>query len=531
MDQAVEEAWKKYKRISQPGTAHVSFAKYVDDPVGFGTDFLGEFYTDDMVAVSNSVRDNISTIVRSATDVGKSFVAARICWWFFSVFPDSKVYLTAAPPIENLRQILWGEIINVLRKRPSLASGYKVRSLSIVRHAQSFMTGVAIPNSGSSAEKEAKFSGRHAPHLLFVVDEGDAVPEEVYTGIEGCMSGGSVVRLLVMFNPRHQSGVLYRREKNHQANVVEISALDHPNVTSGDNVIPGAVTRETTLRRINMWTRPLHRDEPVTAACFQVPDFLVGEKVTGMDGAEYPPLSPGTRKIEEPSFSYMVLGKYPAQSVNQLISDSWIDDAVTRWRDYVSKNGEIPPAIQPTMGLDMAEFGTDSNVAFLRYDSFVAKPIVWAGVDTDYTARRGLDIYRKYGVNIAMVDATGIGSGVAPSMVRLARPDDVRAVSVKVSSRPSGVMKSELGEFYQLRDQLWWLLREWIEKNPNAMIPPDGFLLDELRAIEYDVSNGKIRVTSKEELRKKLRRSPDRADSLCLTFAPFERSRWVRING
>jgi len=34
------------------------------------------------------------------------------------------------------------------------------------------------------------------------------------------------------------------------------------------------------------------------------------------------------------------------------------------------------------------------------------------------------------------------------------------------------------------------------------MIPPDGLLKDELLALDYEIKNGKIMVTPKEDLRK-----------------------------
>ena len=66
-------------------------------------------------------------------------------------------------------------------------------------------------------------------------------------------------RLLVMFNPRAEQGAPYRMIRDKVANVVELSAFEHPNVLTGENIIPGAVDRQTTVRRINQWTRPLDR--------------------------------------------------------------------------------------------------------------------------------------------------------------------------------------------------------------------------------------------------------------------------------
>jgi hypothetical protein len=51
------------------------------------------------------------------------------------------------------------------------------------------------------------------------------------------------------------------------------------------------------------------------------------------------------------------------------------------------------------------------------------------------------------------------------------------------------------------------------------MLPPDEVLLEELQTPTYEIRNGKIRVMDKQTMRELLKRSPDRADSLCLTFA------------
>jgi hypothetical protein len=230
----------------------------------------------------------------------------------------------------------------------------------------------------------------------------------------------------------------------------------------------------------------------------------------------------------------MVLGRYPAASAAQLISSEWVEQARLRWDLYVARFGEVPPTgVQPILGLDAAELGTDYNVAYLRYGGYVANAILWSGVDPYRSAEIALGIYRDHHCTIAQVDGTGAGSGIAPAMVRMGKKEntDVRAFGVKVGTRPQSFIRSELGEFYLLRDQLWWATREWLRTDENAMLPPDPMLLEELRTPEYEVGiDGKIRVTDKDTLRDLLRRSPDRADALCLTFSPYERAKIRRIN-
>jgi hypothetical protein len=91
-----------------------------------------------------------------------------------------------------------------------------------------------------------------------------------------------------------------------------------------------------------------------------------------------------------------------------------------------------------------------------------------------------------------------------------------RANAVKVVSKPTE--RTDLGEFKNLRSQLWWACREWLRIDTGAMLPPDDALLEELAAPTYEAVNGKIEVMKKPTMRELLKRSPDRADALCLSF-------------
>lgn len=512
----------EYQDESQRAKRINPYRKYLNAPVTFGEEVLGEHYTDDVIKVFQSVRDNQVTIARSANATGKTHAAARIAVWFYKAFEDSQVYTTCAPPVDNLKLLLWGELGSVTAKHPELFRDDRIISLHI-EHQQdeetekkSFITGVTIPASGTSAQRKAKFSGKHAPHLLFIIDEGDAIPDEVYEGIETCMSGGHA-RLLVMFNPRHESGPVYRMERDQQANIVELSAFRHPNVVTGEDIITGAVDRQKTLRRINEWTRPLAGDEKPDNECFNVDEhcpYLVGEVGYSLKGVAYPPLPAGWRKVTNSIFFYIVLGLYSPMGEEQLISLTWINDARARWDAYVAVNGEKPPiGVAPILGQDQAEFGRDKSVICLRYGGWVKPFIMWSGMDPDISATKGADIYHAYNAHLANVDATGVGAGVAPKMSRLG----CNAHSIKVASSPT--YETELGEFGILRDQLWWSVREWLRTDPGAMLPPDEDLTEELMTPTYEVASGRLRVMSKDMMKDLLKRSPDRADSLCLTFA------------
>lgn len=492
-----------------------SYESYAEKPIEFCERYLDETYTDDVKELMLSVRDNTITVARSANATGKSHAAARVAVWFMLTRPGAQVYTAAAPPEDNLKRILWGEINSIIQKKAKLFSDCNFRSLNIEKSATEFITGVTIPTSGTASQREAKFSGKHAPYLLFILDEGDAIPDEVYQGIESCMSGGIQVRLLIMFNPRSQTGAPYRFERDGKANIVELTAFSHPNVITGKNIIPGAVTCDVTVRRIVEWCRPLADDEQITNDCFELPKFLEDVSTKLSNGFESEPLKAGHYKVVEPAFSYMVLGKYPAQSTNQLISREWIQAARLRYDVYTQKNGAKPPEqIQPTMGFDIAEGVTegDNNAACFRYAGYVAPLHTWGGMDLLETEQKGIELYRNYHAKICIVDGTGVGAGVAPHMVR----HNCFAVSLKFASK--GTERTEIGDFLIIRDQLWWMCREWLRTDSSSMLPPNEKLVEQLATPTYKVENGKIRVMKKDIMRELLGYSPDEAESLILTW-------------
>src|SRR3972149_4003556 len=83
LEAATREAWEKAQRILKDRALTHSLSKYLHEPAAFCQDMFSETYTDDVIKVMNSVRDNRVTIARSANAVGKSHAAARTAVWFF----------------------------------------------------------------------------------------------------------------------------------------------------------------------------------------------------------------------------------------------------------------------------------------------------------------------------------------------------------------------------------------------------------------------------------------------------------------
>jgi phage terminase large subunit len=80
--------------------------------------------------------------------------------------------------------------------------------------------------------------------------------------------------------------------------------------------------------------------------------------------------------------------------------------------------------------------------------------------------------------------------------------------------------------FSNLRAELYWNLREAL--NPDLeepiALPPDDELLMELSSVKYQIdSRGRTKLEPKEDMKKRIGRSPDRADAVVLAFAPVAR--------
>lgn len=488
------------------------YSQYKQDPVGFITEVLGETLTDDLRAVCDSVAKHQITIAQSGNATGKSWISAQIAVWFFLTQEQPQIYGCAAAPESNLKNILWAEIDDARERHPELFTDCSARDLFVRRNPREFLTGVTIPTAGTDKMKEARFSGKHAKSLLFVADEADAIPDPVFAGIDTCLSGG-MTRLLVIFNPRQRLGAVYRMVKFGQANVVKLTAFSHPNVITGQPIIPGAVDREKTARRVAQWPRPLALGEKKDKRCYELPEYLVGCIPVDQKGDPLPPLIGGTYRITEHQFNHVVLGQYPAQSSNQLISETWIDNARSRYDVWLAEYGETPPeGVKAVAGVDVAEHGIDSSVLAKRYGILLLPLTVWEGkqeiIDVgDLVA----DALQDSNFGSIQVDGTGVGSGVAPYLSRKNLP----AVSVKVAS--AATEPSELGEFGILRDQLLWSIRDWL-RNDLTMLPPDSDLIEELTILTYAVDRGKVRVMKTDDIKDLLKRSPDRLMALAMTF-------------
>lgn len=482
------------------------FAKYADNPVGFITEVLQEDMWPALEEIANSVRDNRYTAVKSANSVGKTWVAARIVLWWLNCFSGGascKIITTAAPPERQIKELLWGEIRTAWRKAKERGVNLVGKTPGVMAlrvNENSWAQGFTIPSSGTSEERITRFQGHHAEHLLFILDEAYGIPREIFEAMDSCLAGGHNHALLLS-NPMLAFGDFYNAFTDEKYHTITVSAFDHPNVVSGKNKIPGSVTREVTEDRIKKWSRPLQADEVPDASCFEVPQYFGGS------------LGGQIRKVTFPMLDVKTLARFPTQSEKALFNATWIEAARKRW--YEKEPIESPGRLSA----DVAEYGVDANCVFIRRENgWVSRPIRWNGIDPIKTGGRITSICREHGIDEAYIDAIGVGAGVPAHLIANGIKN---TFGVKVSEAANS-KSAEGQQFALLRDQLYWALREWLRTDPNATLPPDGQLLQELSVMTYDIDfRGKIVVMRKEGddgIKKIISRSPDSMEALMLSF-------------
>ena len=133
----------------------------------------------------------------------------------------------------------------------------------------------------------------------------------------------------------------------------------------------------------------------------------------------------------------------------------------------------------------------------------------------------------QYGAEVFGVDVIGIGKGVFDRLVELTkrpiRPAEKKADDFpfedempekKVVDIHSSRASSNPERWGNLRDEIWWKARELIIDHKVAY-PKDEELRRQLCAVRYKIisSDGKVKLELKADTKKRLGRSPDRADA------------------
>jgi hypothetical protein len=233
--------------------------------------------------------------------------------------------------------------------------------------------------------------------------------------------------------------------------------------------------------------------------------------------------------LPEPLRSQMLLGDFEAgieEDPWQVVPTAWVEIAQARWRERARKGEQV------SQGVDVARGGKDNTVIANRYKTedtelWFDRLQMHPGSETPNGRKvAGLVIAEHRDHAPTHLDVIGVGASPYDVLVDAGHP----VYGVNVSEKATSPDKSGRLSFFNLRSQLWWQMREALD--PDAQngicLPPDPELAKELCAPRWELSGMTLRVESREDIVKRVGRSPDRASAIILANMSTPKVRALR---
>jgi hypothetical protein len=436
----------------------IDFIKtYKKEPALFCKNILGIEPDEWQADLMQAIVDGERKIsVRSAHGVGKSSVASWVLIHTLLTHLDCKLIVTA-PTTGQLFDALFAELKKWIREMPeALQELLEIKSDRIVLKSRSAEAFISARTSRK--EQPEALAGVHSQgKVILLVDEASGVPEEVFEAASGSMAGMNVHTIL-LGNPTRNSGLFY--DSHHKLKgawkTFHISAMDSDRVSK-------EFIEEMAMR--------------------------YGE--------------------ESSAYKVRVLGEFAEESDDTIISLELVDAAIQR---EIPNDHNISDVY---WALDVARHGADSSVLVKKRGNVITEIKSWkrldlmelsgrvqAEFDTTEPEHRPVEVF---------IDAIGMGYGVLDSINQIGR---INAVGINVAESPS-----QKETYMNLRSELWFKFKSFLE-NKMCQLPNNEYMIADLISVKYKfTSSGKIQVEPKDQIKRRLGRSPDVADALVLLMA------------
>ena len=421
--------------------------------------------------------ENPKVAVKSGQGVGKTGMEAVALLWFLCCYPYPRIVATA-PTKQQLHDVLWSEVSKWMSKSP-LLSGILKWTKTYIYMVGNEKRWFAVART---ATKPENMQGFHEDNMLFIVDEASGVADSIMEAILGTLSGENN-KLLMCGNPTKTSGTFY--------DAFYSSRWMYQCHT---------VSSEDSLRTNNDNIKAL-------IARFGYDSNVVRVRVRGL---------------------------FPNQESDVFIALQLLEDSIKL--EIESEDEKIE---RIDIGVDVARFGDDCTVIAHKIDKKIPILYVRNGQDTMKTVgdivklyHELLEEYQEYNEYIYVkIDDTGVGGGVSDRLKELqnnpASPEENldKMVIIPVNFAKKAPKTKSARYYDDIVTWMWANVRDML-KNKEVKLPDDSVLIGEFSTRKFSVqSNGKLRLESKKEMKKRGLLSPDRADAVALACMPVYKKR------
>ncbi len=219
--------------------------------------------------------------------------------------------------------------------------------------------------------------------------------------------------------------------------------------------------------------------------------------------------------MTEPLRSQLLKGDFLAGRQDdewQVIPTAWIKAAQDRWTE--------PKGAMLALGVDPAQGGPDKTaIARLHVGNIFAPMETRPGVETPDGPSVAALILKLRRNNAAIaIDMTGGWGGSARD--HLLTHNEVKAVPVVFSGEGPGIDPDTKFEYFNLRAKMYWEFRCALDPDngEDIALPASDRLLAQLASATWKPRSGKILIESKEDIKKRLKVSPDEADAVVMAW-------------
>ena len=173
-------------------------------------------------------------------------------------------------------------------------------------------------------------------------------------------------------------------------------------------------------------------------------------------------------------------------------------------------------------GVDVARQGGDLSVCAIRHDFRIIEIDTWSKSDIVESAERVERLHGRHKADAIVIDADGLGAGVFDILKRKELP----VIAFHGSSKTDRLDDTQENGFLNLRAYAWWNLRSLLHPTLGMRVVFPKHDSELVAAITGDlcapkwwiVSGSRIQVEPKDDIRKRLGRSPDIGDALAYCF-------------
>lgn len=401
--------------------------------------------------------------MKACAGPGKSTILAWLGWHRLTCFAGrgehpkgAAVSMTA----ENLRDNLWAELAKWQNRSEFLQRAFEWTGSRIFAkdHPETwFLSARSFPKTADQDAVGRTLSGLHSPFPFYLIDEsGDMATQMVRSAEQGLTSCEDGM-IATAGNPTSSSGLLHHVS--------------------------------TTLR--NQWWVISITGDPEDP------------KRSPRIDIEWARQQIATYGRDNPWVMAFILGQFPPGSLNSILTVDEVEAAMNR-----TLRADAYAWAQKRLGIDVARFGDDRSVIFGRQGLAAFRPEVMRHNRTTDIAARVAQVKASWGSEMEFVDDTGHwGHGVIDNLLAAGQsPVGIQFHAPAIDPR-----------YANKRVEMWMQMAEWIKR--GGCLPNIPEMVAELTAPTYTFANGKFLLEDKDQVKKRIGRSPDLGDALALTFA------------